>query len=267
MHPQVSVGVYSRHRPHILKPFIESFLDTMSQRADRPTLTVLHDAPEKLYRDEAVNLVDSYINYRQNVRSVVIPDKSGLTKLLNLSIILAPTDWVLLCNDDMTFNPGWLDYLDKKIVEGQHKLITLFSYGAICFHKSMILQVGWFDERFQAGGYEDNDYQLRVQEAGLKHLVDMSHDFIRREGNVEVGHFVNHNKYVWRDVNGWVGDNSIWCRQKWGNLNWSKPSYRQVVDVDWYPWYTSKYEKMFNMPCSWPEVNKRSMETRQGVFH
>lgn len=268
MHEHLSVAVYTRHRPHILNPFLGSFMATRRSNPDPPVLTILHDAPKSMYSDEAVKMADDCASRYTFIRSIVIPNKSGCARMINLSVATAPTDWVLVCNDDITFKPGWQEYLEEKIKESKHFIVTLFSYGAFLIHKSMMLRVGWWDERFLAGGFEDNDYQLRISEAGLKHLVDTSHDFIKRDGDVEVGHFVNHTKYVWKDVNGWEGPpNHYWFEQKWGHTDFGRPCLRRVPEIDWHPYETVAYSNRYNMPRQWSDVIKRSMETRQRVMH
>jgi glycosyltransferase involved in cell wall biosynthesis len=265
MHKLISVAVPTRNRPAILHEFFKSFVATTPKNENTPVLTILHDSPPLGYFDGAVCFGDKYQNDNFEVRSIVVPDKSGLTRLFNLSIVFAPTDWVLICNDDITFNPGWLQYLEEKIAEGKWNAICLFNFGAICIHKSMMLKVGWFDERFDFGGHEDNDYQLRIAEAGLKDTIERSHDFIRRDGDVEVGHYVNHNKYVHKGSASWHGDNSVWATQKWGHINYAHPCRRVYDEVDWYPKYSMQYARKFNMLPEWPLITSRSMQAGQFI--
>ena len=188
-----------------------------------------------------------------------------------MGIILSPTDWVMVCNDDISFNDGWLEYLEKTIEEGKHLVIHLFHYGAMLIHKSMILKVGWFDERFNFGGHEDIDYQLRISEADLKGKIDQSHDFIKRVGGIEYGHFINHHKHEVATKEGWVGDNSVWMKKKWLNDFNSMgsgriPCIRQADEIDWYPKYSMIYCKKFNMPYEWKPVTLTSMTYKKEVF-
>lgn len=256
MHSEISVAVPTRHRPHIIDRFVSTFYSS-ELRADIPHLTIFYDAPKKT----------SIVNNPGAATEIHLSEKSSLTELWNLSIILAPTDWVLVCNDDIEFKSGWLGYLEETIKTGAYDLIHLFHYGAFCIHKSLILKVGWFDERFRGGSYEDNDYQLRIMEAGLKDRVDRSHDFIRKEGKREVGHFIDHTKYVHMGE-GWQGcNNSQWIASKWGNMNWSRPSYRQTPEVDWHPTMTRKYSEKFGEPATFMETAEASMRGRKKVFH
>lgn len=245
MHKDISVAVPTRHRPICMHNFIVSFYSTVSQRI--PHVHVIHDAPETKPPTPSAYCVET-INY----------DKSSLTELWNQCIIQSPTDWILICNDDITFLPGWLEYLEEQIATKKYLLIHLFHYGAFCIHKSLILKMGWFDERFRGGGFEDIDHMLRLSELGLKEMVDRSHDFIKNEGDVEIAHFIKHHKKSYHNSGatqgtGWQGkNNSIFIMAKWGrtnNVEWRIPSFRMMPEIDWHPTVTNKYEAKFNMPA------------------
>ncbi len=262
MHNLISVTVPSRDRPICLHNMITSFYASVEKNI--PHFHVIHDAPTKEPVTPSAYCVET-INY----------DKSSLTELWNQGIIMAPTDWVMVCNDDIVFKKGWLEYLEEKISEGKHLLIHLFHYGAFCIHKSLILKVGWFDENFRGGGFEDIDHMLRIAEAGLKESVDRSHDFIRMENDVEVGHFIDHHKVKLHKQGitagtGWDGkNNGPYIVEKWGrrdDCNWRRPSFRQFVETDWHPAVTKKYSEKFKMDSTTTLINLNSMGARRAIF-
>jgi hypothetical protein len=127
----------------------------------------------------------------------------------------------------------------------------------------MMLEVGFFDERYRHGGWEDLDYMTRISEAGLKDKVDTSHDFIRREGDVEIGHFVNHHKYQYK-LDGWHGDNEPWFRAKWAGGR--KPTIRTVGEIDWHPSHTAKFASLFNMRPRWHGIVADSINTGRLIY-
>lgn len=236
-------------------------MSILNSRSSTPQMTVIYDAPD---RPEDTFLREIGGRFRKEIYN---PDKSSLTELWNQCIIMSPTDWVLVCNDDIEFKPGWLEYLEEQIDSGCYDLIHLFHYGAFCIHKYMMLKVGWFDERFRGGGYEDNDYQLRIYEAGLKDRVDRSHDFIRRDGAREVGHFIDHTKYV-HNGEGWQGcNNAQWIQAKWANMNWRRPSIRQAPEIDWHPSVTKKYTDKYGINAEYIKIGKDSMSQRREIYH
>src|SRR5688572_25200582 len=120
MHPKISVAVPTRHRPGQICNFIMSLYTSTNKN---PHLTVIYDAPEA--RCSSENLILPQHN------QIKLHHKSSLAELYNLGIVTSPTDWVPLCNDDIEFKDGWIDYLEEKIKEGNHIIIELFHYGAI----------------------------------------------------------------------------------------------------------------------------------------
>jgi len=200
----------------------------------------INDAPDTLHE---VNEIKGLLRVDGGV--IYSPTKSSLTELWNYCLIFAPTDWVLICNDDAVFKPGWLDHLEKQIASGKYWQVNLLHYGGMCLHKSMVLRLGWFDETFRGGGYEDIDWQLRIKESGIKGQIEQKHNWKFMD------HHVTTTK-KWRGLN-----NSQWISEKWGRAgNWKLPSYRKRPEVDWHPTYTKKYEQKFGLKSRIPEINK-----------
>lgn len=264
MHAKISIAVPSRHRPQCLEAFLKSIVSTSQSKT--PVVTVLHDSPESY--DNSMKLCDE--NASLHLRSVWLPDKSGLAELWNWCIMTAPTEWVLICNDDITFNHNWIEYLEDMIASQKYLMIHLFHYGAMCLSKQFVLEHGWFDERFTGGGFEDVDSQLRISEAGLKDYIDRSHDFIKRDGDIEVGHFVNHLKYSYK-AKPWDGkNNGPWIQTKWGRLDdtsWSMPSFRKFPEIDWHPSYTRKYMERYGyQSVPWLVKTAQSWQEQRPIF-
>lgn len=271
-HQLISVAVPTRNRVTVINDFVKSFANSINPKVDgytktyvMPELHIIYDAPDKM---------SHYCGFDMTPTETTNVDKSSLTELWNQAIISSPTDWVLVCNDDITFNKGWVEYLEGQIETGKYLLIHLFHYGAFCIHKSLILEIGWFDENFRGGGFEDVDHMLRMSEAGLKDLVDRSHDFIRVDNDVEIGHFINHHKAQLHKQGitkgtGWDGkNNGTYIMEKWGrkdNTNWRIPSFRQSLEVDWHPSVTKKYAEKFHCSSKAQLVNLRSIEEKRAI--
>lgn len=257
----ITVAVVTKNRRPVITRFVETLTDSLHYRdfGQRPFTYIFYNGPTKASEFEALP------NFKFN--EVEFPQEHGLTSIWNKALIFAPTDWVLLCNDDIEFKQGWLEYLEEKIAAGAHDLIHLFGYGCFLMHKKLLLSVGWFDERFRGGGYEDNDYQLRIMEAGLKSRVDISRDFIYRNGGREIGHFVDHTKYMHQDLSlPWKHDNEPWFNSKW--YKESHHIYRRKrADVDWYPSHTVLLEELYGAKSSWYAAGKHSMKNNKAVSH
>jgi hypothetical protein len=263
MHDTISVAVPTRHRKHCMETFLTSFLDTTEPKR-RPYIFVIHDAPDKTTPGCSINYVRDTIG--EHGDSIVLPNKSSLPQLWNYGIIHTPTDWVLICNDDGIFKHGWLEHLEKQIATDRYDQINILHYGGMCIHKRMMLKIGWFDERFRGGGYEDNDWQLRISEAGLKDRVELSMDFVAMEHTSEP-----FNK--WLAVN-----NTLWITEKWGRpcsdlgldapsqaMDWKQPSLRSRKEIDWHPLHTQLYEQKYGIKSAIDSIN--NSDWSKEIYH
>jgi hypothetical protein len=244
----ITVAVVTRDRPDEMDDFMASFDDTTSFEA-RPYFLVLHDAPNNTYGKYTTRARMTRRRIMGRVRDTGI--KCSLTQLWNQCILLAPTDWVLICGDDAVFLPGWLEFLQSKIEEGALQ-IGLAHFGGFAVHKSIILDVGWHDERFRGGGFEDVDWQLRIKEAGIKDRFNQEANFV----------YLRHdkNKYKHDGIGHWNGENcEPWFKKKWKRFDvWQldEPNFRMEPEIDWHPAATRLYETKYGRPSRLLEINK-----------
>jgi GT2 family glycosyltransferase len=120
----------------------------------------------------------------------------------------------------------------------------------------MIPLIGWFDERFTTGYYEDNDWQLRISESGPKDRVsfDKNECLIRNRPS---------GRHRWDSA-----ENFWWIRDKWNNADhWGQPSFRQVGEQYLYPMTMKEYEERFNIESRIPLINETMVKNGIGVFH
>jgi glycosyltransferase involved in cell wall biosynthesis len=249
----LTVAVPTRNRSSRLTRFLRSLDD--SGATGIKTL-VVHDSPTEM--ESVLECQQQYMNYPL-FNSIVMPNKSSLAELWNYCIAYSDTDWVLVCNDDAVFMKDWDKYLLDTIASEKFLQINLLHYGGFCINKRMILRNGWFDERFRGGGFEDNDWQLRIFEGGHKKHVDISHDY----------KFMDHLKVSddtnWRGVN-----NDQWIMEKWGRIHlwdWHQPSFRVRPEIDWHPAFTKRYENKFQEESRIPFINANYVNSRKEIFH
>ena len=120
-------------------------------------------------------------------------------------------------------------------------------------HKSMVLKVGWFDERFLGGGYEDVDYQYRIAEIDRYDLVDKSADMKK----------IIHGRHTMGtdDRGHWDGrNNDQWWVEKWSkasNTDFSSACVRSVDEIDWYPSETCRLSERYDEPSNLDNINSR----------
>lgn len=88
------------------------------------------------------------------------------SQLINHSIVTSPTEWVILINDRTI---PTVEEIDKMInlLENGTSCVLLYNVGFMGFSKELIRKIGWWDERFTHGGWEDFDWVWRIAEANL----------------------------------------------------------------------------------------------------
>jgi len=83
------------------------------------------------------------------------------SELVNDAVVSSPTEHVILINDRTHPKPEEV----KKILyclENGFAMATQYSVGFVGFAKELFRVNGFYDERFYGGGWEDDDYVLRL---------------------------------------------------------------------------------------------------------
>jgi hypothetical protein len=85
---------------------------------------------------------------------------------------------VIICNEKARPSIENLRKLNELLDRG-YAIAGLYLYGFFGFDKELIRWIGAFDERFVGGWYEDNDFCLRVNEAGLAGFYSKECDYLQ----------------------------------------------------------------------------------------
>jgi hypothetical protein len=100
-------------------------------------------------------------------------DGSGFesfSKLINCCVTSCPTETVIIASDKVLPNAGHvqktLDLLDKG-----YAFVGLFAFAFFGMKKELFRQVGFLDERYVGGGFEDYDFYVRLAESNLAAYV------------------------------------------------------------------------------------------------
>lgn len=100
---------------------------------------------------------------------IIVNNGEGYAKAVNRGLALAKGDYLIVATNDTEWQFGKLENLcDPKaivapLVNGQETQWACF-FG---MPRRLYEVVGGFDEHYQLGYYEDNDYGLRVEKAGF----------------------------------------------------------------------------------------------------
>lgn len=111
----------------------------------------------------------------RQVQKTLVPLKTKLfdgtgypsfSKAVNDCIVACPTELVIIASEKARPSPAdfqkLLDLLNKGF-----GLVCLWGLGFFGFDKELIRRVGFLDEQFIPGGYEDIDFQRRLREANI----------------------------------------------------------------------------------------------------
>lgn len=88
------------------------------------------------------------------------------SELINDSIISSSTEWIVLINDRTIPTPNEVDKMIL-LLESGFACVFLYNVGFMGFSKELIRQIGWWDQRFTNGGWEDRDWVIRLKKYNL----------------------------------------------------------------------------------------------------
>ncbi|WP_238528184.1 glycosyltransferase family 2 protein [Acetonema longum] len=84
---------------------------------------------------------------------------------------------IIICNDKARPTPAAVQKILTMLQDGWG-LVGLYRFGFFGFKKDLIRKIGFFDERFIGGGYEDNDFTRRLKEANISYYESEEIDYI-----------------------------------------------------------------------------------------
>jgi len=106
----------------------------------------------------------------KNLWLIQVPYGLGYGGGLNLIVKTTPFApyWVLV-NDDSVFEPGALKKIaDQVDTEAINFLSIMPKWSGFVLGEGAVLKAGLFDERFHPIYFEDNDYERRLEQVGVK---------------------------------------------------------------------------------------------------
>ena len=117
----------------------------------------------------------------KNMWFIQVPHGLGYSGGLNLIVKSTPFApyWVLV-NDDSVFAPGALKKIHDQVDTDAINFLSIMpKWSGFVLGEGAVLKAGLFDERFHPIYFEDNDYERRLQAAGVKAnfiYAELGHD-------------------------------------------------------------------------------------------
>jgi len=151
------VLVTFKEREHLVKELLERVRAYVPGNVDI-ILAINGNFEENMpdsYRVEMLKVARSY----KNLYPIFCADFMGLSKLWNTLVIFSKTEYNLVLTDDLAIdNPNFLEEIVNYIQTSGEQFFTInngFSHFVVT--KTILHQLGYFDERLLAYGEEDGD--------------------------------------------------------------------------------------------------------------
>lgn len=145
------------------QPFIRQLAAVFPHRE---IIVIANGYPDKERQDKYLASISAFVAQFPNVRLIPHHEPEGLSRLWNEIIRNASSDHVLIMNDDISITPLFRRQLENSgILESDLALINQ-TWSHFVIAKKTVASIGWFDERLEGVGNEDQDYDYRLIAAG-----------------------------------------------------------------------------------------------------
>ena len=119
-------------------------------------------------------------DYNHNIKSIVDDGVESFSTLLNNCIRDCPTDIMIFCSHKVRPTQGDIKRIVDLINSG-YGYVGLYRFACFGIHKKVIDKVGYLDEGFAGGGYEDDDFRIRLDRANIGFYEDHSVLYVSSE--------------------------------------------------------------------------------------
>jgi hypothetical protein len=120
----------------------------------------------------------------------------SFSKLINDCILTSSYETIAICNDKARPKDHQVIKMINLLHEGWG-LVCLYRFGFFGFKKDLIRKIGFFDERYLGGGYDDADFLRRLKEADIAYYESEEIDYIQLptswnydKDNIALAHFL-----------------------------------------------------------------------------
>lgn len=140
-------------------------------------MCVLYDI--NIVMDYSAYLISNKLHFFESIKESIKPVElkyfdgtgySSFSKLVNSCVEAAPTEVVIMMSDKVLPTEENVSKLLNLIDQG-YGLVGLYRFAFFGFKKELFRTVGPLDERFVGGGFEDDDYYIRLKEANISMYI------------------------------------------------------------------------------------------------
>lgn len=101
----------------------------------------------------------------------------SFSEMINQAMVTSPTEFVVSINDRITPKVEDITHMIN-LLENGFAAVTKYSSAFWATSKELHRTIGWWDERFWGGGYEDDDIVLRLKLANLCYYESQEAEYL-----------------------------------------------------------------------------------------
>jgi hypothetical protein len=187
MKTNISIGIVTfRQRAHLIKDLIKQIRSHVPEEVDI-LLAVNGNNEENMPNDYREDMLKLSLEYK-NVFPIVCPEFKSLCKLWNTLVIFSKTDYnFIICDDVVYENSSILDQVTDFIDKSKSGFFTINNqFSHFVLTKTMLHNLGYFDERLSGFGEEDGDIIHRYIEAFGQRMPDIQIKGLYNKGSYEL---------------------------------------------------------------------------------
>jgi len=170
------------------------------------------------------------------------------SELINDSVATSPSEWVILINDRT--NPK-VEEVEKMInlLENGYACVLLYNVGFMGFAKELVRKIGWWDQRFTNGGWEDRDWVYRLKKADYAIYESLEGDYdMSWKSPLNIPGAVLSGQFWGRKWNNNYSNAAVQLLPEENYPEWDKTlgESREEISSTWAPWSHSDLSIMYN---------------------
>ena len=181
-----------------------------------------------------LNFEECHVRLRCDIHPDAYPSYS---EMLNTAVNDSKTEVIVLINDKVLPKPGELTRMIS-LLDAGFGYVGLYSIGFCAITKGLIKKIGWFDERYLGGGYEDDDFmiRLRLNDIGIYDSSESDYNYqasaSKQSVTIPLSKSEPHFFSKWK-----ITDDSI--ERKLNEENYQKYSLEDATTSEWLQWNSS----------------------------
>lgn len=109
-------------------------------------------------------------------------DYPSFSKIINDIICLSKAEHVVLCSYKVRPTESDIYQMINYFKQG-YEFIELYRFACFGLTKELIRHIGFFDERFLGGGFEDSDFTLRMMESQIPFIESETIEYVPSQSN------------------------------------------------------------------------------------